>query len=288
VAYTRHSLDIVKKSLLITNMNMRFLSSQVYQYSDEMRMSHSLDRELTGAFCTMKVRSHGAEIWYRTLIPRNDGATYMECEFLVNIIDGDDGLRKSVAELVLSLKLSPRQFETAEEFLTTFDDAPGCLITDLRMPGMSGLELLEVLRGRSSEIPVIFVSGFPETSVVVDIMQCGALTFLEKPIRQDELCSAVRAAVKHDANSRHDREERQEIESRLTRLSANEQSVLELMIDGCPNKSIAVQLGIAVRTVESRRRAVFETMHVNSVARLVQDVMVLSRGRRPASPQTRH
>lgn len=212
----------------------------------------------------------------------------MEYEFLVNIVDDDADSRESLAVLVRSLAISTRLFASATEFLATFDDAPGCLITDLRMPEMSGLELLEVLRGRSCEIPVIFVSGFPETSVVVDVMQCGALTFLEKPYRQDELCSAVRAAAKLDASSRHAREERQEIESRLTSLNADEQSVLELLIDGCSNKTMATHLGIGVRTVESRRRAVLKTMHVNSVARLVQDVMILNRGRRPASPQTDH
>ena len=212
----------------------------------------------------------------------------METEFLVNIVDDDNGSRESISELLCSLNLATRTFPTAEEFLAEYDGAPGCLITDLRMPAMSGLELLVVLRERSYEIPVIFVSGFAETSVVVDVMQRGALTFLEKPYCQNELWNAVRAAVKHDADSRSEREEREEIESRLNSLNGDEQAVLELLIEGYSNKRIAQHLDIGLRTAESRRRAVLTTMQVDSVARLVQDVMILNSGHRPASLQSHH
>lgn len=209
----------------------------------------------------------------------------MDTEFLVNIVDDDNGSRESISELLCSLDLATRTFPTAEQFLDEFDGAPGCVITDLRMPTMSGLELLNALRDRYCDIPVIFVSGFPETSVVVDAMQRGAITFLEKPYCQNELWNAVRAAVKHDADSRR---ERRAIESRLKTLNGDEQAVLELLVEGYSNKSIAQHLDIGLRTAESRRHAILKTMQVDSVARLVQDIMILNRGRRPASLHTHH
>ena len=210
-----------------------------------------------------------------------------EADFLVNIVDDDRDSRESIAALAGSLKLATRVFASAEEFLDCYRGEPGCLITDVRIQGMSGLDLLKTLNDQEWGIPVIVVSAFAETSVVVEAMQRGALTFLEKPYGESDLWNAIRAAVQHDSEFRCEHEERREIRSRLDQLNAGEQSVLELLIDGLSNKAISTHLTLGLRTVESRRRSVLQKMQVDSIARLVQDVMIANRGRRPSNLQNR-
>lgn len=202
-------------------------------------------------------------------------------EFIVNIVDDDCGSRESIAALANSLKFATRLFASAQDFLDSYGGERGCVITDLRMPEMSGLDLLKALNDLDWSIPVIVVSGFAETSVVVEAMQRGAVTFLEKPYSGNDLWNVLRAAVKHDDEFRCESEERRAIASRLAELNADEQSVMELLVDGQSNKFIALHLGLGPRTVESKRHSVLQTMQLDSIAKLVQDVMITTRGRRP-------
>ena len=201
----------------------------------------------------------------------------MDTEFLVRIVDDDRGSRESIAVLVESLDFATQVFASAEEFTDQYRGEPGCLITELRLPGMSGLNLLKSLDLQKWEIPVIVVSGYPETSLIVEVMQLGALTFLEKPYSENELRSAIQTAEQHHCEY----EERCGIHSRVNSLSSGEQSVMQLMINGLTNKAIATRLDLGLRTAESRRRSVLQKMHVTSIAKLVQDVMVANHGRRP-------
>lgn len=189
----------------------------------------------------------------------------------VFVIDDDGPARNSVCLLVRSMGIRVLAFNSAEEFLNDFDsECPGCVITDVRMPGLSGVQLQEVLLRKSLKIPVIVLTGYASTALTVRAMKNGAVTLLDKPYQDNDLWDAVRSALTRDATSRQRSTRMREIRERLDRLTSKEVSVLDLILKGRPNKLMAVELGVSERTVENRRREVFRKTETTSVAELVR------------------
>lgn len=195
----------------------------------------------------------------------------MSRQSTVYIVDDDQATRESVCALVEGLGYRAVPFPTGEAFLSAYDGSwSGCVVTDHRMPGMSGLELQEQLARRGSHLPVIIVSGYANVPVTVRAMRMGAVTLLEKPYQEFELSSAIREALARNEESRQRAEQRAEIRRRVDRLTGDEQKVMRRIVAGRMNKAIAIELGMGKRTVERYRHNVFEKMQVDSVAELAR------------------
>ena len=195
---------------------------------------------------------------------------------IVYIVDDDQQARESVGALVQSMGLMTLSYSSGEELLQHVDqNARGCLVTDLRMVGMSGLELQDALRQREIMLPVILITAYPRTAPTVRAMKHGAVTLLEKPYEDDDLWDAVREGLHRDAQQREKQVRRRRIRQRVELLSPKEQQVMDLMIEGIANKVIARRLDVSVRTVENRRHEIFEKMQANSLAELVQMVVAV-------------
>jgi len=195
----------------------------------------------------------------------------------VMVVDDDPGIRNAMRILLRSVGLECRLFASAQEFLDAYQPSQiGCLVLDIRMPGMSGLELQEQLNRRGAVIPVIFMSGHGDIPMAVEAMQHGAFDFLQKPFRDQELLDRIqRAIAKHQQVSKslgeHDR-----IRALLELLTPREREVLDLMTQGKQNKAIAQVLDVSPRTIEIHRARVMEKMNAHSVAELVR--MMLDMG----------
>jgi FixJ family two-component response regulator len=189
----------------------------------------------------------------------------------VFVIDDDANLRASVCALVSSLGCHAQSFASAEEFLAS--QAPckrGVAVVDLRMPGMSGLEFQEELSRRKSHLPVIILTAHARTPITVRAIQAGAVTMIDKPYHDDDLWDAIRTALEKEEAAWSAGQRRREIRDRLSTLTSEERRVMELIVEGKPNKVIAQELGLAIRTVEKRRHEVLAKMEVGSVAELVE------------------
>jgi two-component system, LuxR family, response regulator FixJ len=198
----------------------------------------------------------------------------MSAEPTVFVVDDDEDARDSVCVLVRSMGIRAEPFSSAEEFLARHvKAAPGCLVTDVRMLGMSGIELQEKLIEQGISIPVIVLTAYARTRVTVRAMAAGAVTLLEKPYDEEELWDAIRKALARDAERRACLERHREVRQRADQLTPGERAVMDLVVQGLPNKAIAVKLDISVRAVENRRRAVFTKMQAGSVAELVRLVI---------------
>lgn len=192
----------------------------------------------------------------------------------VFIVDDDEQARSSVCALVRSLGKECRAFASAEEFLQFYQvGMPGCVVTDLRLSGKTGVELQEELLQRGGRIPVIVLTGFARTPVTVRVMRNGAVTLLDKPYRDDELAQAIDLALHKDAEQREKLRRVGEIRQRMQALTPSENQVLRMIVDGTPNKTIALRLDVSERTVESRRHEIFAKLQANSVAELVRLVI---------------
>ena len=198
----------------------------------------------------------------------------MSQEATVYVVDDDPAARDSVSALVIAASLRVQTFSSAEAFLQNYHpEKPGCLVTDLRMLGMSGLELLETLQRDKSRLPVILISAYADVPVAVRAMQAGAVTLLEKPCRNDQLITAIHQALARDASQRQSQARQQEIKRRLAGLTQEEYEVMQRMVAGKLNKVIANELLISLRTVETRRHKVLEKMQAESLAELVRMVV---------------
>jgi two-component system response regulator FixJ len=194
----------------------------------------------------------------------------------VIVIDDDEAVRGSLKLLLRSVKLPVAVYASALEFLPSYAiDQPGCLVVDVRMPGMSGLELQQQLNLRGAMIPVIFITGHGDISMAVEAMRQGAFDFLPKPFRDQELLDRVQRALEKDAANRRDMAQTERVRELLDTLTPREREVLELVTSGKPNKVMAAELGVSQRTVEIHRARVMEKMHANSLAQLVRMVMDL-------------
>jgi len=195
---------------------------------------------------------------------------------LVFIVDDDDAVRNSIRLLMKSLGLATRPLSTAQELLSTYDpQQPGCLILDVRMPGMSGLELQQQLNMRGAIIPVIFITGHGDVPMAVEAMQQGAFDFLQKPFRDQDLIERVQRALIKDQSNRAELSERAKVRERFDSLTPREREVLALVTSGKANKVMAADLNVSQRTVEIHRARVMEKMHASSLAQLVRMMMDL-------------
>jgi RNA polymerase sigma factor (sigma-70 family) len=194
----------------------------------------------------------------------------------VFIVDDDEPVRDSLRMLMRSVGLNAETFAGAAEFLQAYDgDRPGCLVLDIRMPGMSGMELQEKLNDLHAIIPVIFITGHGDVPMAVKAIQHGAADFIQKPFRDQDLLDRINKAIEQDTSNRAQLLETRDIEERLANLTPREREVLDLIVDGRPNKVIAADLDVSQRTVEIHRARVMDKMRASSLAHLVRMVMRL-------------
>jgi two-component system response regulator FixJ len=194
---------------------------------------------------------------------------------VVHIIDDDEGLRESLAFLLRSTKLEVRSFDSAKAFLDVLADAAlGCVITDVRMPEMSGIELLRRLKELKIGVPVIVITGHGDIALAVEAMKIGAADFFEKPFDDDLLIASVHAALQQQQDQTKRGIERAEIEHRIATLSPREKDTLAGLIEGHANKQIAFDLGISPRTVEIYRANLMNKMQANSLSDLVRMALI--------------
>ncbi|TLZ80723.1 MAG: response regulator transcription factor [Betaproteobacteria bacterium] len=187
------------------------------------------------------------------------------------IVDDDESIRTLWRWLMESNGIAVKAFATAAEFIESYrKGSAGCLVLDLKLPGMSGLELQEYLNGRNIEIPIVFVTGHGDVPAAVSALKGGAVDFIQKPFSHREVISVIKKALQHDAEIRRTRVRRLEVSGRLAALTERERDVLRRVIEGKPNKIIAGELDISMKTVEFHRSKVMEKMGVDSVAALVQ------------------
>ena len=196
----------------------------------------------------------------------------------VHVVDDDDAVRSSLRLLLKSVGLPTVAHASAHEFLAAWDgDQPGCLVLDVRMPGMSGIELQAELNQRGAIIPVIFISGHGDIPMAVEAIQHGAFDFLQKPFRDQDLIDRVQRALASDAEHRQLLQQRETLRQRLESLTPREQEVLELVTQGKANKVMAGDLGVSQRTVEIHRARVMEKMGAQSLEQLVRMVLELDK-----------
>lgn len=199
----------------------------------------------------------------------------MQTEPTVFIIDDDPAVRQALTVLIRSMRLQAEAYESAQEFLDAFDPArPGCLLVDVRMPGISGLGLLEQFNHKEIPVPAIVMSAYGDVPMVVRAMKAGALNFLEKPCRDQQLWEAIQEALRWDGQHRQALALRTKVCNRLQHLTAGEHDVLRLLIDGKSNKTIAAELNLSVRTIEVRRAKLMKKMKANSLAELIRLTLV--------------
>ena len=209
---------------------------------------------------------------------------------VVHVIDDDEAVRHSLAFLLQAAGIAVRTYDSATAFLDVAHGvAPGCVITDVRMPGLSGIDLLRRLNETRIAMPVIVITGHADVPLAVEAMKIGAVDFIEKPFDDEVLLSAVRAALdRHDTDSKR-QAERAQIENRLALLSNRERDVLEGLVAGHANKRIAFDLGISPRTIEIYRANLMTKMEAASLSDLVRMALVvgiLGPPARPDSPKT--
>jgi len=192
---------------------------------------------------------------------------------VVYVVDDEKEIRQSLATLIRFHDFNVAAFASAESFLDEFNPSlPACIVTDLRMPGMSGAELQQRLLDEGIRTPVIFLTGFADVPTTVRVMQHGAATLLEKPYREDELITAIREAIHRDEELLRQTAWRRDIAARLKMLSEGEIQVMDFMVEGKPNKTIAMTLNVSMRTVDRRRRNVLDKMKINSVPELARSI----------------
>lgn len=195
----------------------------------------------------------------------------MANEPTVYVVDDDRAVRDSLRWLIESIGMKIETFESATDFLKVYDvDQPGCLVLDVRMPGMSGLELHERLKQYDYTLPIIFITGHGDVPMAVRAMKAGAVDFVSKPFNDQALLDRVQQAVDRDRQNRVHRSEQAEIHSRWMRLTPREREVMEMVISGHSNKSIAARLGVSSKTVEAHRAKFMEKMRADSLPDLMR------------------
>ncbi len=190
---------------------------------------------------------------------------------VIFVVDDDDAMRHSLEFLLATLGQPVRAFASAEAFLADWDPGqPGCLVLDVRMPGMSGLQLQRALVERAAALAIVFISGHGDIPMVVRAMQAGAIVFLEKPFNDQDLLDHVAAGLARSAEAAAKAARTAEVAARINSLTAREREVMRLVAEGRPNKAIAFDLDISIKTVEVHRARVMDKMAVGSVAELAR------------------
>lgn len=189
----------------------------------------------------------------------------------IHIIDDDSAVRESLLALVQMRGMTAKAYASAEAFLAGLKSAEtGCVVCDVRMPGMTGLQLLQKMNEAKSTLPVIIITAFADVPTAVRAMQAGAVTFLEKPCNDDHLIAAIQQALNLEQAQHALRKQKSDVQSKLDTLTADENAVMRKMLEGLPNKRIASDLDIGLRTVELRRSNIMKKMEAGSLAELVR------------------
>ena len=192
---------------------------------------------------------------------------------IIYLVDDDEAVRDALGMLLKSIGLEHEAFGSALDFLQSYDGRRhSCLVADIRMPGLSGLELQQRLNEQRSEIPIIFITGHGDVPMAVTAMKSGAVDFLQKPFRDQDLIDRIHKALDRDGERRKGRAERDEIRARLTLLTPRETEVMQRVVRGQANKVIAMDLGVSQRTVELHRARVMKKLKLRSVAELVHAI----------------
>jgi two-component system response regulator FixJ len=200
--------------------------------------------------------------------------TTATAEPMVYVVDDDDAMRSSLKWLIESVGLRVETFGSADEFLSCYyPGRTGCLLLDVRMPGMSGLDLQEYLANRHIQLPVIIITGHGDVPMAVRAMKAGALDFIEKPFNDEALLDAIRRALALAVEQRTVQARQADIATRLALLTPREHEVMEMVADGRSNKEIANALGVSAKTVEAHRARVMEKTGARSLAELVRMVL---------------
>lgn len=199
----------------------------------------------------------------------------------VYVIDDDPAIRNYLVALAKSKGHESQAFATGDEFLTHIEGQSGAVVgaavVDVKLPGMTGLELLQKLNERNVKLPVIMITGFAEVPLAVEAMRAGAVTFLEKPFQDQDLWQHIEDALAEGERLRQDQQRKTTIETRFAELTNDEVAVMMKMLRGMPNKRIAAELDIGLRTVELRRANVLKKMQVESLAELVRLAMLANK-----------
>ena len=198
---------------------------------------------------------------------------------LVHVIDDDPAVRDSLAFLLETANLSPRTYDSAVAFLEALPEVTsGCVVTDVRMPEMTGIELVRRLKGQGYRLPIVMITGHADVPLAVEAMKAGVADFIEKPFDDDVLLAAIGAALRDGEKDRQGAAEAAEITARMDTLSGREREVLGGLVAGHANKVIAFDLGISPRTVEIYRANVMTKMKAASLSELVRMAMLAERG----------
>jgi len=206
--------------------------------------------------------------------------TLVSSEPTVFMVDDDEAVRESLRWLVESVGLRVRAYASALKFVDDYrDDAPGCLVLDVRLPGVSGIELQESLLARGIDIPVIFVTGYADVPTAVRALKAGAIDFIEKPFNNQVLLDHIQRCVASDTERRAQRVQQEAIVARYAMLTLRQRRVMDLVASGNSNKMIAKALGISLKTVEAHRARVMEKMKAGSLAELVKRAVTCERAR---------
>ncbi len=197
-----------------------------------------------------------------------------KAEPTVFIVDDDEAMRESLTWLIESVGLTVKTFASADEFLQSYyPGRAGCLLLDVRMPGMSGLELQKHLREQQLTVPVIMITGHGDVPMAVRAMKSGAIDFIEKPFNDEQLLESIRNALAVDDTRRDQQSFKAGVASRLSQLTPRESEVMEMVTSGKSNKEIANLLNVSAKTVEAHRAKVMEKMQAGSLAELVRLVI---------------
>jgi len=190
---------------------------------------------------------------------------------IVHVIDDDEAVRDSISMLLETENIEHAAYASAIDFLNAYNDTmSGCLVLDIRMPGMTGLELQETLNQRNTSLPIIFITGHGDIPMAVEAMRRGALDFLRKPFGEDDLLQRVKEALTRAEENQATRTAQTQIDGHFRSLSPREKEVFERVASGQANKFIAIELGISERTVEIHRSQVMKKMGARSLAQLVR------------------
>jgi two-component system response regulator FixJ len=199
----------------------------------------------------------------------------MNSGFTVFVVDDDQAMRSSLKWLIESIGMQVRTYSSADEFLNSYyPGVGGCLLLDVRMPGMSGLDLQAHLAREGSRLPVIIITGHGDVAMAVKAMKSGAVDFIEKPFHDEDLLSSIRNALDFDQKQRALQSQRAQITVRMAELTPREHQVMDMVTEGHANREIAAALGVSAKTVEAHRARVMDKMRASSLAELVRMALI--------------
>ena len=194
----------------------------------------------------------------------------------VSVVDDDEQVRESLAALIQSMNFRVECYASGRDFLDNYShESPGCVVLDLRMSPVNGLEVMETLSAREIRVPIIMISGHGDIPAAVSAMKAGAVDFLEKPYRGTALLESVRRAIDLDQRNRQAHAEQSRLAARFNSLTPDEKQVLELTVAGKPDKAIALRLDLSLRTIQLRRASVMRKMEAHSRAELIRLAQVV-------------